>query len=138
MTPYIALIIMGIIVCLVMFSMKNKYRLLASIGEKADGTLVDFEYPKAKNNSPKLPVARFKTKDEQWITGKTENSLLSNNAQKNSQVIIFYNPANPEEFMIQGRNFKLMYLIVMAGGILFTVSGVLLLLNYAGILKFFK
>jgi len=129
---------MGVILCLVISSIKNKYRNLSKNGEKTEGTLVDYEISSVKNTNLKFPVVRFITKNEQQIIKKTENSFYSTTAKKGSRVIVFYNPSNPEEFMIQGKNFKLMYGIVMAGGILFSLSGVILILNYTGVLKLFK
>src|ERR1700730_6384266 len=103
MAAYIILIIMGCIICLVIHSIKRKYRRLAKTGGRAEGTLVGYAYFKIKNNNVKLPVVSFLTKENQNITNRTEESFFSSFAKIGSAVNVFYNPANPEDFMIQGK-----------------------------------
>ena len=138
MAADILLIIMGFILCYVIFSIKKKYKYLSENGEKVEGTLVDYEYTKVKNRDIKVPVVRFATQDEQWITKKTEESYFPTTAKKGTKVIVFYNPGNPEEFLIQSKKFRLFYITILIGGIVFILSGFILLLNGLNIIHLFK
>jgi len=138
MSSYIILIIMGVIMSVIIASTKNKYKKLSKNKEKADGVLMGYESSTVKTNNLKIPVVRFETRAKQQIVQKTEANFYSDNAKKGSKVLVFYDPANPEEFMIQSKHFQLTYSIIMIVGILFSLTGLILLLNYTGVIKLFK
>lgn len=138
MGSYILLMIMGAAVCLFVYSINNKYKKLSQNGEKVEGMLAGYEFIKIKNNNTKVPVASFVTKTGQSITQKSEESFFPSNARKGTKVIVYYNPDNPQEFMMQGKKFRMMFIVVMIGGTVFFLTGLFLLLNYLGIVHILK
>ena len=138
MTSYILLMIMGGAVCFIIFSVNNKYKKLKQTGVKTEGTLAGYEMVKIKNTNTKVPVASFTTKDNRKIKQKTVESFFPANARMGTKIIVFYNPENPQEFMIQGKKFYTMYLAVLILSIIFFLSGLFFSLNYLGILYFLK
>ncbi len=138
MTAYILLMIMGLGLCLFIFSIKSKYRQLVRKGEKTDGILQGYETVKIRNNTVKVPVVSFVTRAGQSFVLKDEKSFFPANAKKGSRMYVFYDPVNPEAFMIQGKKFNQMCIVVLAGGIVFILTGLILLLNYLDIIHWFK
>ena len=138
MTSYILLMLMGAALCFVVFSIRNKYKKLMQTGEKVEGTLAGYADVKIKNMNAKVPVVNFITKAGQAVTQKSEESFFPANARKGAKVVVFYNPDNPQECMIQGKKFGVMYGVVMIGGIIFLLTGLILLLNKSGVIHVLK
>jgi len=129
---------MSAVISFIVFSINNKYKRIKQIGIKTEGILAGYETVKIKNTNAKIPVASFVTQDGKKVTQKTPESFFPANAQKGAKIIVFYNPENPADFMIQGKKFRIMYLVVMIGGSIFFLSGLFFLLNYLGALHFLK
>ena len=138
MTAQIALIIMGIIICLVIQFIKSKYKHLIKKGIKAEGTLINYDLVKIKNNNVKIPVIKFTANDNQTYTLQSADSFFSSYASLGTKVNVFYNPTDPKEFMIQGKKFKTLSVTILIGGIIFILSGIILLLNQFDIVHLFK
>lgn len=130
--------IMGAALSLFVFSIRNKYKKLMQGGEKVEGTLQGYESVKIKNSNLNAPVVSFVTKSGKAFTQRSEESFFPSNARKGAKVIVFYNPDDPAECMIQGKKFAVMYFVVLIGGIIFFLTGLALLLNYTGIIHILK
>ena len=138
MGSYILLMIMGATLSVIVFSIKNKYKKLTQTGEQVEGTLQGYQLVKVKNNNVKAPVVSFVTKSGKALTQTTEESFFPSNAKKGAKVNVFYNPDDPAECMIQGKKFVVMYFAVFIGGIIFFLTGLILLLNYSGLIHILK
>ena len=129
---------MGIIICLVIQFIKSKYKHLIKKGIKAEGTLINYDLVKIKNNNVKIPVIKFTANDNQTYTLQSADSFFSSYASLGTKVNVFYNPTDPKEFMIQGKKFKTLSVTILIGGIIFILSGIILLLNQFDIVHLFK
>ena len=129
---------MGAALGLFVFLIKNKYKKLSLHGEKVEGKLEGYEAVKLKNSTAKIPVASFFTKAGQAIIQKSEESFFPANVKKGTKVIVYYNPDNPQECMIQAKKFRQMYIVVMISSTIFFLTGLTLLLNQAGIIHVLK
>jgi hypothetical protein len=130
--------IMGAALSLIVFSIKSKYKKLMQSGEKVEGTLQGYESVKIKNRDMNAPVVSFVTRAGKAFTQRTEDSFFPANARRGAKVVVFYNPDNPAECMIQGKKFAVMYFAVFIGGIIFFLTGLALLLNYSGLIHILK
>ncbi|MBS1599012.1 MAG: DUF3592 domain-containing protein [Bacteroidetes bacterium] len=137
MSSFILLIIMGLIMSFAIYSIKFKYKALTRGGVKVKGTLTDYEETKSNNKIEKIPVVQFSTIKKELVEKKTDKYYLSSE-KKGSKVIVFYNPDTPDEFLVIGKNFDAVSRIMIGVGILFSLTGIILLLNYTGVLKLFK
>jgi Protein of unknown function (DUF3592) len=136
MTADIVLILMGIIVLL--FTMTSRKKSLIKQGIKTEGVIIDYETSTEKNDTNKYPIVRFTTQKEEVYTLPSPDGFLPGRVKKGKKVIIMYNPENPKEFVIQLDNEKLMFITLTGGAIVFTITGLLLLLNQLGIIHIFK
>jgi hypothetical protein len=138
MVPFIALIVMGIIITLMISSIQRKYRRFSLQSEKVEGKLIRYELTAVRNHQVKMPVVEFTTKENRTLTGKSEDSYFSSYAKIGTKVVVFYNPSHPEKFMIQGKKFRSLYITVLVGGIAFIVSGAVLLLDHSRLIHLFR
>jgi Protein of unknown function (DUF3592) len=136
MTADIFLILMGMTVLLLVLKSRNKN--LIKHGDKTEGVIVDYDSSFQKNDTNKFPVVRFTTKKEELFTITSPDGFLPARVKKGKKVTILYNPDNPKEFTIQLPNEKLMFGTLVTGAIVFTVTGLILLLNELNVIHVFK
>ncbi len=69
-----------------------------------------------------MPVIRFVTNKQEWIT-KTSNMSLPS-AKKGDKVTVIYDPENPQNFVVKTSYTNLFVAIFTIGGILAILAGV--------------
>ena len=136
MAADIILILMGLTVCFVMLKSRNKN--LIKYGDKAEGVIVDYDSAAQKNNTNKFPIVRFTTKKEELFTLPSPEGFLPARVKMGKKVFVLYNPQNPKEFTIQLPNEQLMFITLVGAAIIFTITGVVLLLNELDIIHVLK
>jgi Protein of unknown function (DUF3592) len=136
MTADIFLILMGLTVLLL--SLRTRNNNLLKHGDKVAGVIVDYETASQKNDTNKYPIVRFTTQKEELFTLPSAEGFLPGRVKKGKKVTILYNPQNPKEFTIQLPNEKLMFITLISGAVLFTLTGIILLLNQLDIIHIFK
>ncbi|HWB24550.1 MAG TPA: DUF3592 domain-containing protein [Chitinophagaceae bacterium] len=137
MATHIIIVIMGSALFFIVWQMLTKYRELKN-GEKTDGVVDGFEARKQKRTTLNIPVIRFTTADQKTISRLSEDSILSARITKGTKVTVLYDPANPERFVAWGRYFKTYTRTVLILSSIFTLFGLILILNDLNIIHLFK
>jgi hypothetical protein len=136
MAADIILILMGLTVCFVVLKSRNKN--LIKYGYKAEGVIVGYDSAAQKNDTNKFPIVRFTTKKEELFTLPSPEGFLPARVKMGKKVFVLYNPQNPKEFTIQLPNEQLMFITLVSTAIIFTITGVVLLLNELDIIHVIK
>jgi Protein of unknown function (DUF3592) len=136
MAADIILILMGLTVCFLMLKSRNKN--LIKYGNKVEGVIVDYDSAAQKNDTNKFPIVRFTTIKEELFTLPSPEGFLPARVKMGKKVFVLYNPQNPKEFTIQLPNEQLMFITLVAAAIIFTITGVVLLLNELDIIHVIK
>ena len=136
MAADIILILMGLTVCFVMLKSRNKN--LIKYGNKVEGVIVDYDSAAQKNDTNKFPIVRFTTKKEELFTLPSPEGFLPARVKMGKKIFVLYNPQNPKEFTIQLPNEQLMFITLVGAAIIFTITGVVLLLNELDIIHVIK
>jgi Protein of unknown function (DUF3592) len=136
MAADIILILMGLTVCFLMLKSRNKN--LIKYGNKVEGVIVDYDSAAQKNDTNKFPIVRFTTKKEELFTLPSPEGFLPARVKMGKKVFVLYNPQNPKEFTIQLPNEQLMFITLVGAAIIFTITGVVLLLNELNIIHVIK
>ena len=138
MTPFILVMIMSAAICFLAYSIQKKYKTFAPNIEKVEGTLLGYEILKTKKADKKIPIASFVTKDGQALTQKSTESFFSSNTKKGTTITVCYNVDNPTQIMIQGKKTGQAYYVLMIVAAVFFLAGLILLLNFEGIIHILK
>ena len=118
-------------------SVKRKNKLIESSGEKVEGSIENIVYENRKGKIYKYPIVRFITKEQQRIVKRSDENVVSG-FKKGGKVLVFYDPADPNKFQIQSFKYNQFYFTILLGSIVFTIAGIMLALNEAGVIHWFK
>lgn len=136
MITYVVMTLIGLIVCLIAVYYSNKYKRLLKTGESAEGIIFDYEISSNDGVSTQYPIVRYVTRQQQWVTKKAEVSITSFSSflKKGSKVTVFYDPANPEEFVIYHKLIQVIIIITFIIGMIVIALGIILILNQQNII----
>jgi hypothetical protein len=70
------------------------------------------------------PIVEFRAKNDQLIRVKPPAYPSRRYRSNGSQVSVYYNPANPNDFLIHTFEHKIVILILTVGGVVFFVGGI--------------
>ncbi|HEY4149218.1 MAG TPA: DUF3592 domain-containing protein [Chitinophagaceae bacterium] len=138
MAANIFLVIMGLALCIITVYHKAKNNHLVKHGVRAEGEIVDAGTSGIKNDSNKYPLVRFLDKEGREVTLQSKEGFLSQRIKKGKKVTIFYDPAQPTEFMLRFQHDMTTFTIIIVMAALFTLAGLLLLFNDLHIIHLFK
>ena len=118
-------------------SIRKKNKLIEASGEKVEGTIENIVYENHKGTVYKHPIIRFLTREQQRIVKRSAENIVSG-FKKGGKVLVFYDPADPNKFQIQSLKYNQFYFTILLGSIVFTIAGIMLALNEAGVIHWFK
>jgi hypothetical protein len=110
------------------YAVSKKYDTLLKNGERAEGIIFDFEGGGPDN--PDMPVIRFVTAQQEWITKASNISLP--HLKKGAKVTVLYDPQNPSNFVVKSSFSYLMVSLLAIAGIAAILAGVYHLLFIPG------
>jgi Protein of unknown function (DUF3592) len=138
MITYIFLVLMGLAVIVMIQKNRSKISHLIKNGARTEGTVIGHSTTAEKNNNTVFPIIQFITNNQQSIRVASKEGFLPGRAKKGKKLSVIYDPTNPQDFTIELPKEKLMYITVLCGGILFMLTGILLILNQLEIIHLFK
>lgn len=117
-------LIIGVVLVLYSVHSKRKISKLKRSGLEAEGIIFDLSSGGRESND--TVVVRFVTKDNVWIT-KEPSTYFSqsglNLIRKGDKVKVFYNPDNPDDFVIIHSSSKYFFIAIILGGLIFAAYG---------------
>ncbi|HVX50174.1 MAG TPA: DUF3592 domain-containing protein [Chitinophagaceae bacterium] len=137
MATHIIIVIMGSVLIYIILQMQSKYRALKN-GAKAEGVIDGFETRIQKRATLTIPIIRFTTGQGQIISKASEDSVLSARIKKGVKVTVLYDPENPLHFIAKAKYFNTYSITVLVLSSIFTIFGLILILNDIGLIHLFK
>lgn len=128
-------LIIGIGFILIYYFRKKKYNKLLVTGIAVEGVIFDFEtsyisYSGSESRDIPKPIIRFVTLKQEWITEKYETGFTFSDWKAGDKVMVYYNPENPEEFVVSTRLDKwILRVFLFIGIVLVILSAVLFTIN---------
>jgi len=129
MTNHILLILMGLSLAIIVYRMRAKFTRLARNGQKAFGTVDAILVSRKDFNEIRSVIIKFTTANNIVISGIPAESMLPERVEKGTRVMVFYEPATPDFFLVQGMQFNTFTIAVSIASWLFALSGLVLLLQ---------
>jgi hypothetical protein len=137
MSTHIIVAIMGGLLLFVITQIRAKYKRL-SAGEMVIGHVSGFETVTGKKAPGQTPVIKFTTLSNVAVEKRSDDSILSARIKKGTKVKVFYDPQKPEDFIAQSMQFKVTTMVVLVASTIFTLFGLLLILNDVGLIHLLK
>ncbi|MBV9962650.1 MAG: hypothetical protein JO072_10420 [Parafilimonas sp.] len=131
MITLIITILIAVIIMIVAISTLNKFKSISKNGIEVEGIVFDLQASSSAitNVNASYPIIRFLTKENEWITEKSDIGVIPGFYKSGEKLIIVYENGNPKNFYIKNAKSYSVHYIMIIIAIIFIIPAILKLIG---------